>query len=82
VPRLDESIEVQEAHAATAISKLAESVEQLCYHQEAQGLPPTMVRELHRAYRVLHGATAFYFGENSPLVWTAPDHRFKSKEKK
>lgn len=82
MPRIEEAIEIQEARVAKVICELAESIEQLCYLQDAQGISPSTVRELHRAYRVLHGATSFYFGQNSPLAWTAPDYKFRPKEKK
>jgi hypothetical protein len=77
MPRSEDGIEPSEAAAAVAILKLAELIEQVCYHQEAQGVPQATVRELHRAYRATQAATTFYFGESSPLVWTAPDYKFK-----
>jgi hypothetical protein len=61
---------------------LAEDIQTLCYQQEAQGIAPATVKALHKAYRVLKPIVEFYLGDNSPLHWSAPDGKFKPKEKK
>jgi hypothetical protein len=75
--RLDLGVEPAEREAAAAISKLAESIEEVCYHLDAQDVPPATIKALHRAQRILKPATEFYFGDESPLVWEPPDYKFK-----
>jgi hypothetical protein len=83
MPRIDEAIEpTVEGAAASAVTALAEDIEQLCYRQEAQGIPAATVKALHKAYRVLKPIVEYYHGDDSPLVWAAPDWRFKKEQKK
>ena len=82
MPRIEERIEVQEGLAEKAISKLAESIQDLAYYAEFQGVSIATQKEVLRAYRVLKPAVVFYRGDDHALVYAAPDSRFTSKEKK
>ena len=80
--RLALGIEPSELGAAAAIEALAVDLQDLLYYQEAQGIERATVRELNRCYRVMRRATILYRGEGeSPLVYEAPDYKFKPKEK-
>jgi hypothetical protein len=81
MPRIEAEIEAREARAATAISELAESIQDLAYYCQFRDVWHATQKEVLRAYRVLSGATAFYFGDDSPLIYEAPDTRFRPKEK-
>ena len=74
--RLVLQVEPRECAAANAIRALAEGIERLCYAMDAQGIPPDTVKALHRAQRVLKPIVEFYFGGESPLVWSPPDYKF------
>jgi hypothetical protein len=82
VSRIVLQVEPRECSAANAVRTLAESVEELCYGLDALDTPPDTVRALHRAQRVLKPVTEFYFGDESPLVWSPPDYKFKPKGSK
>jgi len=69
---------ILEKKAALAVSETAEEIQQLCYYLECYGVPPATVRALHKAYRVFKDAVDFYGGDN-PLVWTAPEFKFRPK---
>jgi hypothetical protein len=80
--RITEAIEPTEALAADAVKALAEDIQTLCYYQETQGVASATIKQLHKAYRVLQPIVEFYVGDESPLIWSAPDWKFKPKEKK
>lgn len=79
--RIEEAIEVAEGLAEKAISELAELIQDLAYYAEFQGVRVETQKAVLRAYRVLKPAVVFYRGDNSALVYEAPDYKFKSKEK-
>jgi len=78
VPRLTDGINVLEHRAAVALLKVAEAIEQACYYSE-QPIPDVTRRALHKTYRVLKPTAAVYYGDNLPLVWDAPDFKFRKK---
>ncbi len=80
--RLTDAIAPVEAQAAGAVKTLAEDIQTLCYYQEAQGVVAATVKAAHKAYRVLKPVVEFYLGDDSPLIWDAPDWKFKPKENK
>ena len=77
MPRIEERIEVQEGLAEKAISKLAESIQDLAYYGEFQGIPVATQKEVLRAYRVLRQAVVFYRRDDHGLLYDAPDGKFK-----
>lgn len=81
VSELNPGIEQRECEAAVALQGLAKFIQDVCYYKDAAGIPPATVKALHRAYRVLKRITEFYFGDNSGLLWNAPDTKFQPKTK-
>jgi hypothetical protein len=74
---IDCGVEPTEARAACAVMELADQVQYLCFALGAEGIAPSTVKVLYRAYRKLKPLTEFYFGEDSSLHWSAPDFRFQ-----
>jgi hypothetical protein len=77
--RTEENIEPAEAAATVAICKLAEACEALAYLHDFQGTPTATKKAVLKAYRVLKSVVEYHMGENSPLIWSAPDYRFTKK---
>jgi hypothetical protein len=81
VSRLALQVETSEHRAAESVCDLAENVETLCHAMDGQGIPETTIRALHKAFRVLRPVTEFYFGEDTPLIWSPPTGRFEKETK-
>ncbi len=77
--RTELGLEVSETAAAVSIVELAELIQDVCYDHDSQGVAADTIKALHKAFRVAKQATIFYWGTNHPLVWDAPEFRFKPK---
>jgi len=78
--RVASQIDPDEHAAAAALLDLASYTEYLCDNLHGVDTSAPTTQALHKVQRVLKPVVEFYYGDESPLIWTPPDYKFQPKK--